>query len=170
MMMRMLDLGGASILVDDRRPADPDNPRGYYELEAVKGTARDASWTVEAPGRVVKVISWLLPHLPASHRYRCVFMHRKLDLVVRSQRAMLERLAANIPDSDEETRRTQAGHLAELGIWLETAKHIDALGVSYERVLAEPARQAARIARFLGLDLDTTKMTGAIEPNLQRQR
>lgn len=169
-MMRILDLGGASLLVDDQRPPDPDNPRGYYELEAVKATARDASWTARAPGRVVKVISWLLPHLPTSHRYRCVFMHRKLDQVVRSQRAMLERLGAGIPDTDEETRRSQAAHLAEVGVWLETAPHIEVLGVSYERVIAEPARQVARIASFLELELDVTKMTQAIEPDLHRQR
>ncbi|MGE3544635.1 MAG: sulfotransferase family protein, partial [Kofleriaceae bacterium] len=85
MMMRMLAEGGAPILADATRRPDADNPRGYYELEAVKRTARDASWVADAPGRVVKVISSLLPHLPTEWTYRVLFMRRSIDQVVRSQ-------------------------------------------------------------------------------------
>jgi hypothetical protein len=170
MMMRMLADGGGEILTDSRRTADSDNPRGYYELEAVKGTAADSSWTAQAPGRIVKVISWLLPHLPSSLEYRVLFMHRDLDQVVRSQRAMLERLAPTIDQSDQDARRALASHLAEIAIWLETTPHMRVLGVSYERVIADPGPQVARILEFLGLDLDASAMVRAIEPALRRQR
>ena len=170
MMMRMLAEGGAPILADGQRVADSDNPRGYFELEAVKGTARDTSWTRDAPGNVVKVISSLLPHLPQGLDYRVVFMRRSLDNVVRSQRVMLDRLAANVDQTEEAARRALAEHLVEIESWFETARHMRVLGVSYERVLAEPAPQIERIVRFLELDLDRAAMLRAVEPALQRQR
>ena len=34
------------------RPADVDNPRGYFELEKVKRIKEDASWLPEARGKV----------------------------------------------------------------------------------------------------------------------
>ena len=36
MAMKMLAAGGMPILTDGIRQADESNPRGYYELEAVK--------------------------------------------------------------------------------------------------------------------------------------
>jgi hypothetical protein len=171
MMMRMLAEGGAPILADGKRTADPDNPRGYYELEAVKGTARDASWVQGAGGRVVKAVSAILPHLPATHSYRVVFMRRTLDQVVRSQRAMLERLATTPPGEDElRARQALAEHVVEIETWLESARHMRVLGVSYERVLAQPAREIERVIRFLELELDAAAMVRAVEPHLQRQK
>jgi hypothetical protein len=171
MMMRMLEQGGAEILADEVRAPDSDNPRGYYELEAVRNTARDASWLLRAPERVVKVVSTLLPHLPPTAAYRIVFMRRSLDHVVRSQRAMLERLGTVPPSEDEnEARQAMAEHLVQLELWFETARHVRALGVSYERVLAHPEKEIARIIRFLELDLDAAAMLRAVEPALQRQK
>jgi hypothetical protein len=170
MAMRMLAAGGLPVLADERRGADSDNPRGYFELEAVKSTARDASWVRAAPGRAVKVISQLLPALPIGYDYRVVFLRRPLEQIVRSQRVMLERIAGPVVQADDEARRMLAEHLVDIDAWLATARHVRWLGVSYERVLAEPRAQAARIARFLERDLDVDAMAAAIEPALHRQR
>lgn len=169
MMMRMLAAGGLPVLEDGRRPADPDNLRGYFELEAVKGSAADASWARTAPGRAVKVISYLLATLPADLEYRIVFVRRPIDQVVRSQRAMLERLGQP-PGDDATARAALAEHLVDVETWLESAHHMRVCGVSYGRVLAEPRREAERIARFLGAALDLDAMARAVEPDLQRQR
>jgi len=40
MMMRMREAGGIPALIDNIRKPDEDNPRGYYEYEPVKQTAR----------------------------------------------------------------------------------------------------------------------------------
>lgn len=171
MMMRMLAEGGAPILADARRTADADNPRGYYELDAVKATARDASWIARANGRCVKVISALLPHLPSDRTYRVLLMRRGLDQVVRSQRAMLERLGKTLPGEQEATaRQAQREHLVELESWLHGARHMKVLGVSYERTLAQPAKEIERVIGFLELELDAAAMRRAVEPGLQRQK
>ena len=44
LMMQMLESGGLDVLTDSIRAADPDNPKGYYELEAVEKTKQDSSW------------------------------------------------------------------------------------------------------------------------------
>ncbi|MEJ2599801.1 MAG: hypothetical protein P8Z00_15815, partial [Anaerolineales bacterium] len=36
MMMKMLEAGGMPILTDNKRTADENNPKGYYEFERVK--------------------------------------------------------------------------------------------------------------------------------------
>lgn len=170
MLMRMLEAGGLAVLADGARAADRDNPRGYYELDAIKGTAFDASWVRAAGGKAVKVISYLLRYLPPDLEYRVLFLRRELDQVVRSQRAMLERLGQPVGETDGAARRLLAEHLVDVEAWLETAAHVRRLGVSHARVLSDPRGQSERIARFLGRELDLDGMARAVEPALWRQR
>jgi len=68
MMMKMLEAGGLPVLTDNLRTADEDNPRGYYEFERVKQIEEDREWLPVARGKVVKMISALLKHLPLDYR------------------------------------------------------------------------------------------------------
>jgi hypothetical protein len=88
MMMQMLEAAGLEIASDALRAADADNPRGYYELEAVKRIRDDDSFLGECVGRVVKIVAPLLPSLPEEYDYRIVFMERDLAEVLASQREM----------------------------------------------------------------------------------
>ena len=89
LMMQMLEAGGVPILTDGERACDADNPKGYYEYEPVKALQNgDSDWLDKAEGKAVKVISFLLRHLPQKHRYRVVFMNRNLDEVLASQEKM----------------------------------------------------------------------------------
>ena len=94
MMMRMLEAGGIEPFTDGARVADVDNPEGYYEYERVKHLERDPdrSWVRQARGRSLKVISFLLRHLPDDNDYLVIYMRRNLDEVLRSQDKMLDRL------------------------------------------------------------------------------
>src|SRR5437868_10538215 len=92
LMMQMLDGGGIPVLTDAIRAADTDNPRGYYEFEKVKQIKQDASWLPQARGKACKMVSQLLYDLPASEKYRIVFMERDLDEILVSQEKMLQRL------------------------------------------------------------------------------
>ena len=78
-MMQMLDAGGLPALTDHIRRADEDNPRGYYELEAVKKIKEDSSWLESCHGKVFKMVSLLLYNLPADKQYKVVFMKRDMD-------------------------------------------------------------------------------------------
>ena len=111
-MMQMLEAGGVPALTDHVRARDDDNPRGYFELEAVKRTKRDSSWLEAASGRAVKMVHLLLYDLPADRDYQVIFMRRKLEEVVRSQGRMLERRGtrgAAHPANPRSKRRRRGG-------------------------------------------------------------
>src|SRR5262245_34520180 len=91
LMMQMLQAGGMPLLTDDLRPADTNNPKGYWEYEPVKRLQQDNTWMHKAEGKAVKVISVLLQYLPPQHTYKIIFMQRPMQEVLASQTVMLER-------------------------------------------------------------------------------
>jgi hypothetical protein len=169
-MMKMLSAGGIPPLTDEIRTADEDNPRGYFELEAVKRTDKDASWLDGAEGKAVKVISQLLGDLPTDRKYKVIFMRRKLEEILASQKKMLKHREEDSTAGDDELMTTFAGHVAEIEIWLRDNDHVEPLFVSYNRVMDDPRKQAERIAGFLRGPLDLDAMTSVVEPDLYRNR
>lgn len=173
LMMRMLEAAGIEPLCDEARPADDDNPRGYYELEAVKRTRVDPSWVDAAAGRAVKVIYALLPDLPlAGHRYRVVVMHRALPDVLESQGRMLERLGrAGGRLSDEEMATALGRRLKGAVCWIERQPGFRTLHVEFSRLVGDPAArdaEAERVARFVGRPERAPAMAAMVEPALVR--
>jgi hypothetical protein len=170
LMMQMLEAGGMEPLTDGVRAADDDNPRGYYEFEAVKTTRQDPSWLASASGRAVKMVHVLLHDLPPEHRYRVVFMKRELDEVVRSQRVMLERAgtAAKLPDA--QLRAVYASQYRKMQEWLEEQPNFEVLWVDYNALIEDPAPAVEAIGAFLGGGLDHAAMRAVIDPDLYRQR
>lgn len=172
MAMRMLEAGGVEAYTDRQRQADADNPKGYFEYEAVKQLKSDNGWVVEAQGKALKVISQLLGSLPAELRYRVVFMQRSLDEVLRSQAAMLLRrgLAAPSAAEDEQMKTLFTRHLLEVEAWLQRQENMQCLFVPHGGVLQEPSVWAERINRFAGGGLDSQAMAAVVDPDLYRQR
>src|ERR1700726_4948540 len=90
LMMQMLASGGMSVLTDQERKPDIDNPRGYCEWEPIKLLPREPDRIDEAEGKAVKVISQLLLSLPQGRTYKLIFMERPLPEVLASQDEMLK--------------------------------------------------------------------------------
>jgi len=171
MMMQMLEAGGVRILTDHVRAADEDNPKGYYEYEAVKQTKQDPSWVCSAGGMAVKMVYRLLYDLPSSYQYRVIFMKRPLDEVIASQRVMLQRTGQQgAALSDKKLADVFTRELARIDQWLHDQGHMSVLDVSYHDVLEESLKQVEAINRFLDGSLDTTAMANAVEPTLHRQK
>lgn len=171
MMMKMLVAGGLEALTDDIRTADEDNPKGYFELEKVKELDKDKAWLADAGGKVIKVISALLKHLPADRRYKVVFMRRKMEEVLASQRQMLIRRGEPTDTiSDEKMAGLFRKHLADVDAWLARQPNIETLNVDYNSMLAEPAPLIESVRRFLGGRLDARAMAETIDAALYRQR
>jgi hypothetical protein len=172
MMMKMLEAGGMTLLTDNFRKADEDNPKGYFEFERVKKLKDgDTAWLADAHGKAVKVISALLPHLPPTYNYRIIFMERSLSEVLASQRKMLLRRGED-PDKvgDEEMSRLFEKHLKQVMTWMESQLNIQHIIVNYNQMLEDPGPHITRINHFLGEILDTKKMAEVIDPVLYRQR
>lgn len=171
LMMQMLQAGGMKLLTDERRAADQNNPRGYFEYEAVKRSSTDVSWLELAGGRAVKVIHLLLRHLPADRQYRVIFMVRDMQEVIASQRAMLKaggRTGARIPD--DKLAGVFEQQLVEVRQWLAERRDFGGLYVNYRDVLANPSAAAQNISRFLGGRLDVSAMASVVDLALYHQR
>jgi Sulfotransferase domain len=169
LMMQMLDKGGVSVLTDNVRAADTDNPRGYFEFEPVKAIKRDATWLPAARGKAVKMVSQLLYDLPPGETYRIVFMERDLEEVLASQEKMLRRLG-RVPAPREDIRRAYAVHLERLHGWLGRQANMTILCVRYNDLLERPREQADRVLEFLGGPADIEGMVKAVDPALYRNR
>ena len=172
MMMRILEQGGLPVLVDGIREANEDNPRGYYEFERVKKLPEgDMGWLPEAPGKVVKIIAALLVHLPDRYTYKVLFMRRKMDEILASQRVMLARRDED-PDAidDAEMARLFGAHVAQVQNWMDRQPNVTYMDVDYNGVLVDPVRWLTRVHDFLGMPLDLDAMTEVVDPNLYRQR
>jgi hypothetical protein len=171
MMMRMLEAGGMSVLTDNLRAADEDNPRGYYEFERVKSIKDDRSWLVEARGKVVKMVSALLVHLPRDHRYRVVFMRRRMDEILASQQEMLRRRDRPVDAAaDGRMAALYERHLKQTEEWIAGEPNVDVIYVDYNRLMADPATHVERVNEFLGSDLDVAAMVQVADRSLYRQR
>jgi hypothetical protein len=171
MMMKMLEAGGIPVLVDNIRTADEDNPKGYYEFERVKQIESDKAWLPEAKGKVVKMISELLKHLPPDYKYKIVFMRRKIEETLASQRQMLIRRGEPTDKvSDDKLTELFRKHLARLAAWIETQPNIEILYVNYSEVMGNPVEGARQINEFLGGGMNVDAMAGVVDPSLYRQR
>jgi hypothetical protein len=171
LMMQMMAAGGMPLLTDGQRTADENNPRGYFELESVKTLARNQEVLAQAEGKVVKVISSLLPSLPKEFEYRIIFMCRPLEEVVSSQNRMLERLGKEVPATP--TASVVAAfqeHLRKIRTWLSQQPNIGVLYVDYPAVVQAPEEQVAKICSFLRGELDGAAMIRQIERSLHREK
>ena len=172
MTMKMLEAGGLQPVTDQVRSADEDNPRGYFEDERVKDLAQmeDRSWLRAARGKVIKVVSSLLQHLPDDNFYKVIFMRRNLHEVLASQAKMLDRRGEAPHATDEELIKRFESHLEKVEFQLRFRPWFDVLFVDHRSVLQDPAGAARRINEFLGGRLDERRMAEAVDPNLYRNR
>jgi hypothetical protein len=171
MMMRMLDVGGMPVLIDHIRTADHDNPNGYYEFEAVKRTKQDSTWLEGSHGKAVKMVYRLLYDLPADRSYRVLFMRRKLEEVLASQRTMLERKSApRDAASDGQMETLFRRELQSFYDWVPTQNHIELIDVDYNQILSDPLTELDRVHEFLGGAVDLAAMASVVDSKLYRNR
>ena len=94
LMMQMLVAGGMSIVTDEKRVADIDNPKGYYEWEELKRIAEKPE-LLDGEGmdhKAIKCLSMLLRQMPPQHDYKVIFMTRPIEEIVASQAKMIQHL------------------------------------------------------------------------------
>jgi hypothetical protein len=171
----MLAAGGMNLLTDGERSADADNPKGYFEWEAIKRIAKEPQLLDDdaLEGRAIKCISMLLPRMPKKHHYKVIFMTRPVEEVGRSQRAMVNRLQTRGAELDEEQlQRGLTAHRDEIRRWMKAAAHIEFIEVDYPSLIADPQAAVPRIIEFLGPDRLPTanSMTSAVDVSLCRRK
>ncbi len=173
LMMQMLAAGGVPPLTDQLRVPDENNPRGYFEYEAVKKLRVDQSWLARARGHAVKIIHLLLRELPndGAFAFRVILLQRAIGEVLASQRTMLARdgkAAAAI--SAEQLGRIYLAQMEKAERWLQSLPECRVLQVEHRALLTDPAPVAGQINQFLGGELDSAAMAAAVDPSLYRER
>jgi len=182
LMMQMLEAGGMPLLVDGVRVADEDNPRGYFEFEAVKAMGSDASFLEDAPGRAVKIVAPLLRFLPAGFDYRVIMMEREMSEVLDSQAKMIERsspLAAARGGKPNSALMSEAFEsvLARVDQFVADSPNMNVLRIAHRAVVEDPRAAAKSVSEFLvtsavGVDLmeSVEEMAAVVAPDLYRAR
>ncbi len=172
MMMMMLEAGGIAPVADGIREADDDNPKGYYEFERVKKIKEDKAWLPDAKGKAVKMISQLLLDLPGEYHYKVIFMHRKIEEVLASQKQMLIRRGTFKEDgvSDEEMGKFLTMHVDQVLKKMQSMDNVEMLSVDYNAMLTGADDSITQINQLLGGNLNSEAMAGAVDKSLYRQR
>ena len=171
LMMQMLERGGLPILTDEQRVADEDNPRGYYEYEPVKKTKENGEWLDQAVGKVVKMVYRLLYDLPTDRSYRVILMRRKIEEVLDSQAAMLDRSGnqgASLPP--ERLAEIFSREMDKIAGYLQEQSCFELLEVNFNEVVSDPLVESAKISRFLGMGWNDTDVASVVDSSLYRQR
>jgi tetratricopeptide (TPR) repeat protein len=172
MLMQMLAAGGMPVLSDARRRSDEDNPHGYLELQRVKSLWKDSAWLSEARGCAVKIVAPLLKALPDGLACRVILCERDLDEVLDSQDRMLARRSepATPPERRQRLKEEYARTLDRVIRMLAHRPRTGLLRIEHRCAISSPSVVAQSVNRFLGENLDVTKMAAAIDPALYRNR
>jgi hypothetical protein len=172
LMMMMLEAGGIPPLSDYQRSADADNPRGYYEFERVKQLPDgDISWLENAQGHAIKVITYLLRHLPSRYDYDVIVMERDMAEILSSQKTMMERSGINNrQQNDHNMAEIYMKHLTDTRNWLSSQENFRDHWISFNQLLKSPRIECEKLASFLDVSLDIDAMMGKIDPRLYRHK
>lgn len=171
LMMQMLVAGGMTPLADGVRTPDINNPRGYFEWEKAKSLPREPGLIAEAEGKVVKIISTLLPSLPNTFSYKIIFMERSLAEVLASQAAMIQKLGTQGASlSSEAMVRALKSHVNHVKANVGLRPEMSVCWMDHHQVITSSDTAAARLQEFLGVPLDVQAMASQVELSLYRQR
>lgn len=169
MMMQVLHAGGIPVAFDESRPADMNNPKGYFELhggkiinQLMKGAFPFAQYT----GRFIKITAFGLLYLP-SGRYKIIYMDRDLDEILDSTEKMAKKPDENRAETKRSLSRLQAKLLSEM----PKKPGAELLVMNYNEVIRNPSVEIPKICRFIDCpSCQISSMIQAVDQRLYRQR
>jgi len=124
-----------------------------------------------ARGKALKVISFLLRHLPDDNAYRIVYMRRDLGEVLQSQDKMLDRLGNAASGADlEAMKEAYRNDIVAARLHARKQPNMEMIEIQYADAIADPAGTARTVNAFFGGGLDEVKMAAAVNAQLYRNR
>jgi len=174
LMMQMLEAGGLPAKTDSERKADADNPKGYFEWEAIKRIKVKPQILLEEglERKAIKAVTMILPDLPYAHHYKVIFMNRPIGEVAASQAKMIQRLETGDPESSTEMQAKLGLHRSQARQRLASNPRVEILDINYPDLISEPERVTQLIVDFLGEERlpNAEAMGSVVDPNLYRQK
>ena len=171
LMMQILQAGGITLLTDNSRKADLNNPQGYYEFDPVKQLQKNSEWLSLASGKAVKIISHLLKYLPDKFSYKIFFMERDINEIINSQNRMLDNLNNDRGKlSENQLKNYYTKHLKEIKSFINNSQNFEVRYISFQNLHQQPQMELDKIRRFLSINMDSDTLKKIIKPDLYRNR
>ncbi len=167
LMMQLLEAAGIEIATDSKRQADLHNPKGYFELEAVKSLAKDNSWIGQIQGKAVKIIVQLLVNLPSEYNYKIVFMEREISEIMQSQQKMLNKSTSVYP---VEIANIYQKDLLNAKSWISQHPNMSVLYLNHHEIIKNPDIELEKLRGFLNLNTDLKELSKIIDQDLYRNK
>lgn len=166
LMMQLLEKAGLSILADQHRKEDSNNPQGYYELEAVKSIVKNNSFLQDATNKALKIVAPLPIYIDLSLDYRFIFLIRDLDEVLQSQEIMVQK---SQEAEREKFKKIYQGHIEKTKAFL-TTNSIPFILIDYNKLMDQAAKELTRLLEFLSLPIAIEELLPSINSSLYRNR
>ena len=171
MMMQMLIEGGLKPYTDNKRAADENNPKGYFEHEAVKNLAGNKKWLKDLKNKLVKIISHQLFYLPSKYNYKIIFMHRDIKEIILSQTKMLKKSNKKAAEAYPYSLEIQyKKNLSQVMEWANDNYNVSMIVIEYKDTIDSPEIVAGKINEFSDNKLDKNKMFKVVDKNLYRSK
>lgn len=170
LMMQMLQAGGMTLIMDEKRSADTHNPKGYFEYERVKSLDADNTWLNISHGKCIKILFHLLKFMPHQFTYKIIFMQRDLDEVIESQDKILKEQYAIGLDKDKSIKKIFENELSAIEKWLINQKNVSLLNIQYKDIIENALQEVIRIETFLDIPLNKYQMIKMVDPSLYRNK
>jgi hypothetical protein len=169
MLMQMLANANIPVSADTKRPADENNPKGYYELEGGKiiNKLMDGSFDFNAyKGSFIKITCYGLKFLPTG-TFKIIYSERNIEEILDS----MEKMAQMTDKNREETKDVFLRLNAMIKQQIMKREDCDTLLVNYNQILEQPTNEMERIKGFLCIDdLNIQAMIQTIDKQLYRER
>lgn len=171
LMMQILDKAGMTLFTDNSRIPDDNNPKGYFEHEAVKRLARDNTWLKETKGKIVKIIAPLLFALPEKFIYKIIFMNRNIHEVILSQQKMLTSEGrAKEGTFSISLNNSFSNILKKVENWRERSHHVEILYIEHKELIKNPVIEINKVKQFLDFEVSAQELSKIIDRNLYRSK
>jgi hypothetical protein len=166
LMMQLFKAANAEIATDAIRTEDENNPKGYFELEAVKGIVKNNQFLKDLDGKTIKIVAPLITFIDLSLEYRVVFMIRDLDEVLQSQGKMLGK---DQQDQQEKFRAIYSLHVEKSRQFLR-ANNISFIEIQHRELLEDPETTLQHLIDFCSWKTPIDELKTVIDQSLYRNR
>ena len=165
--MNIIAKSGLPIAADNKRAADYDNKKGYFEVDQIINKIKDDPQGIfKFDGKVVKIIHYGLQFLPKGD-YKIIYVERDLDEVL----ASMEKMMGKSDPNRAETKRIFSGFNEKIKKMIQERKDVDVLFIKYNDLLTTPEPVVDELIKFLGINLSKKQaMLSVIDPSLYRNR
>ena len=169
MIMQILHNGGYPVAADEKRPADENNPKGYFELEG--GKIINKLMQKQFPfhkykGKIIKITAYGLKYLPEEN-YNIIYSERNIEEILDS----MEKMAQITDENRNETKEVFLKLNSFIKQQITDRSDCNVLFVNYNEILREPKENINDIYEFLDQQkADLSSMIKTVDKELYRNR